>query len=238
MKRLARSILGRLGYDLRRKRGESSAPAPGFHPSYLARLCQPRTVFDVGVGYGSHFLYRAFPDARFLLFEPLRDFEKAIQEIGEQYDCEVFFKAAGDREGQAEIVVDTQDLQRSSFAERTALSSLEHRMQKRTIEVTTLDRVFAENPGLERPILLKLDTEGNELSALRGAKTLLEATDTVIAEVSIARRFEGSYEFEDVVLFMREAGFQLFGFLNVAHAPGELRPRFADVVFKRRGAEG
>lgn len=69
IKRLARTILGKLGYEVHRKPGPDSFV--GFNPSYLARICQPKTVFDVGIGYGTYPLYEAFPNAKFVLVEPL-----------------------------------------------------------------------------------------------------------------------------------------------------------------------
>ena len=75
------------------------------------------------------------------------------------------------------------------------------------------------------------------MKALQGSQALLRVTEIVIAEVSIAKRFEESYEFEDIVLFMKENGFYLLTFLNIVHRSGELRPRFADIVFKKRRQE-
>jgi hypothetical protein len=99
--------------------------------------------------------------------------------------------------------------------------------------VTTLDTIYAENPGLSTPILIKVDTEGSDLEVLQGGIELLRVTDTVIVEVSISRRFEEGYTFEDMVLFMKQNGFYVYDFLNIAYFREELRPRFADVVFKK-----
>ena len=52
--------------------------------------------------------------------------------------------------------------------------------------------------------------------------------------VSIARRFENSYEFEDIISFMNENGFYVFSFLTMRSRKDEVRQRYADVVFKRR----
>jgi FkbM family methyltransferase len=231
MKRLAKTILGNLGYEIHR----CSPHAPvGFHPAYLARIGQPQTVIDVGVGYGTYSLYEAFPHAKFILVEPLRDYEHVIEEIVKKYNCDIIHKAVGDKEGVREITVDTKDLEKSSFAVRTPLTATGNQLEKRLIEVITLDSILREASFLKQPILLKIDTEGHELSALQGSKSLLQITDTVIAEVSIAKRFEEGYEFEDLILFMKENGFYLFTVLGITHAIGELRPRFADIVFKRR----
>lgn len=241
MKRLTRTVLDRLGYGAYKRRRKSRKRARnvlrGFSPSYLAELCQPATVIDVGVGYGTYPLYEAFPKAKFVLVEPLRDYEDAISNIARKYDCAVFYKAVSDAPGMLEISVETKNLQKSSFADRTPLTRTGHQVEKRVIEVTTLDDIYGECPSLQQPILLKIDTEGHELKALQGARTLLRVAEIVIVEVSIAKRFEESYEFEDIILFMRESGFYVLTFLSITHRQGELRPRFADVVFKRRKAD-
>ena len=99
--------------------------------------------------------------------------------------------------------------------------------------MTTLDGLLNPLDALERPLILKIDTEGNELNVLRGADLLLASTDFVIAEASIAKRFENSYEFDEMIAFMAGRGFKLFSILSITHPANELRPRFADVVFEK-----
>ena len=231
IKRLAKTTLGKLGYEIHKS---SLNGVAGFDPSYLVRICQPKTVIDVGVGYGTYPLYQAFPQAKFVLVEPLREYDVAIGEIAGKYDCDILYKAVSNAPGTREMIVDTMEPERSSFADRTPLTTSGNRLEKRLIEVTTLDTIFADAQGWKKPILLKLDTEGHELEALQGSKSLLRETDTVIAEVSIAKRFEQGYEFEDLILFMKEHGFYLSTFLGITQASGELRPRFADIVFQHR----
>ena len=234
IKRVAKGLLEKLGYEIHRKTDADSNSFAGFTPSYLARICQPQTVFDVGIGYGTFPLYEAFPNAKFVLVEPLRHYEDTMEEIARKYDCDIFYKAVSDREGLLALTIDTKELERSSFATRTSLTKTENKLEEQEVEVTTLDKISGQYPDLKRPILIKIDTEGHELKVLRGATSLLQMTEVVIAEVSIAKRFEDSYQFEDLVYFMKEHGFYLLSFLDITHPPGELRPRFADIVFKRQ----
>jgi FkbM family methyltransferase len=201
--------------------------------SYLSQLGHPKTVFDVGVGFGTHEMYKAFPNAKFVLIEPLNDYEPAIANIMAEYDCLAIYAAAGSRIGAATIRVDPADLQLTTFGTHTPLISRGRRMEERAIQTTTLDAVLAEHPELSSPFLLKIDTEGHELEVLRGARKVLEKTETVLTEVSIAPRFEGGYRFEDLILFMWESGFELMAIVNVAHVSGEIQPRFADLAFRR-----
>lgn len=234
IKKLLKTILRGLGYEIHaRRRADCSV---GFNPSYLGLICQPKTVFDVGIGYGTHPLYEAFPEAKFVLVEPLKEYEGAIRAVAEKYDCDILCKAVGEKEGLQEISVDLKQPEKSSFVDRTSLTKTQGQLEKRAVEVTTLDAIFASYSDLKRPILLKIDTEGHELKVLFGSRSLLRVTEIVIAEVSIAKRFEDSYEFEDLIMFMKENGFYLFTFLSLTHRNGELRPRYADIVFKRRDA--
>jgi FkbM family methyltransferase len=228
-KRLLRRLLRWQGYELKRQHA-----IRGFRASYLSTLCEPATVVDVGVGYGTHELYKAFPQARFLLIEPLRDYAPALEQIAKDYECEIHYKALSDSNGSCEITVDTRDLHKSSFHERSALTVTSNPVIQRTVEVTTLDTILDENPNLSKPILLKIDTEGNELNVLKGGKRFLKETDMVIAEVSVARRFEGSYCFEELVALMYAQGFQVFDFLTVHAVKDRPRTQMTDIVFKKR----
>src|SRR5689334_8126791 len=72
----------------------------------LAQFCEhlrsmdyrPRTVIDVGVADGTIELHRSFPDAKFLLVEPLREFAPALDWLAQRYDACVELCAAGARD--------------------------------------------------------------------------------------------------------------------------------------------
>lgn len=231
MKELIRRAVRAVGYDI--TRWQPDRYERGFNSRHLATIAKPRTVFDVGVGNGSYPLYEAYPDAVFVLVEPVREYEPVVEQIRQKYDCRVVFKAVGAQEGQLEFTVDKTDPEKSSFETRSGLTSRAHQLEKRVVPVTTLDRILEENPDLPRPILLKIDTEGHEIEALRGAGKLLEVADMIIAEVSVAERFQGGYRFEDMILFMKERGWHVADILSIAHADGELTPRHMDVIFTR-----
>lgn len=231
IKQYVKNALSRLGYQIHRS--GSSAVLDLYNSSYLSRLCQPRTVVDVGVGFGTLPLYESFPNAYFILVEPLKEYEASIKKILEKHEGEIHYKAVGSEEGWLEINVDKADPQLSSAFDRTELTRNRNVLQKRKVQVTTLDAIFKNAGSKKGPILLKIDTEGNELHVLEGSKFLLQSTDFVIAEVSVAPRFEEGYHFEELINWMHNNGFQVFSFLHVEHEENELRPRFVDVVFSR-----
>lgn len=209
-------------------------PTIAFDPEYLKLLGNPKTVFDIGVGFGTPELYEAYPDARFILVEPLIEFREAIDKLSQDYNMDVHYKAVSEFPSVTTINVDTSLPLRSSINERTPLTRTASEIVPREIEVTTIDTIYSGAADIETPVLLKIDTEGHELRALKGARELLKVTDLVIAEVSVSKRFNDSYSFEEIILFMAEQGFEVYSFLRFIQPKGELRQRFVDVVFRRK----
>lgn len=224
LKKLARAC----GYDVKQWR---------WTPHHLRKLGPVQTVVDVGAAFGSWELYRAFPRAHLLLVEPLRDYEPSLAKIAAQYSCDIVYKALGQFKGQREIFVDPQILTRTSLHERTQLTRTGSQLEKRQIDITTLDSLLDIHPNLEGPILLKIDTEGHELGVIEGGEEFLKQTDVVIAEVSIARRFEGSYDFFDFIKAMDERGFAVFDFLHLSQVRGGPGTKYTDIAFVKKDSK-
>jgi FkbM family methyltransferase len=224
-----KKLIRACGYDVRRRR---------WTPQHLAQLLSARTVVDVGVAFGTWELYRAFPEARFLLIEPLRDYASDLERIAEQYRCDIVYKALGEVEERRKIHVDPQILTRSSLHERTELTRTGSTLQEREIEVTTLDSLLDSYPDLEGPLLLKIDTEGYELNVIRGGDAFLQRTDVVIAEVSVAERFSGSYAFAEFIAAMDERGFSVHDFLRLSYRRDGTGAQLADIAFINRARMG
>ncbi len=233
MKALIRSLLKQLGYRL------ESASRHGWTPDYLARICQAASIIDVGAATGTPTLYAAFPEADLYLFDPLTDYQKALEQLRKsRANVNIYYQAVGAENGRTEIQVDLNRLERSSIYERSSLTRRNGKTERRTIEQTTLDTFFAGHPAIRRPILLKIDTEGHELEVIRGAPKFLRHVDTVIAEVSVAKRFERSYRFEDLFFAMHENDFVLVDILHIAYrAQAHVGAVFMDAVFRKRPSE-
>jgi FkbM family methyltransferase len=102
---------------------------------------------------------------------------------------------------------------------------------------TTLDALLAPALTREDRVLLKLDIEGHELEALRGAPALLDLVEVLVCEV---RFFDvnrsGRPEFGEVLAFLDGRGFVLYDVDMLSSRPRDLRLRIGDVIFVRRGS--
>jgi hypothetical protein len=104
------------------------------------------------------------------------------------------------------------------------------------VDATTLDELFADRVRPDDRALLKLDLEAHELMALRGASRLLAAVEVVVSEVQFCPiNDNGLPTFTDLVLFLRECGFDLYDFASLLHRSRDMRLMQGDIVLVRRG---
>lgn len=226
---MLKKILSRFGYEIKpigRKYWDR-----GWHISKLRQIApQIKTCVDVGVGYGTPKLYEAFQDSFHVLIDPLEEYKPSIEKILENYNGQYFMTAVGAKEDVIKISVEIDKLTRSTFYKRTQLTSrINAKLKDREVPVTTLDTLLKKH-NFQVPFGLKIDTEGGELNVIRGAKEFLNYTEFVIAEVSINKRFEESYEFSEFTEEMMRSGFYLHDILSIAGMP----PKYMDAVFKKK----
>lgn len=203
-------------------------------PAHIDAL-RIETVIDVGAAHGTPALYRRFPDARLLLVDPLEEHEEALRIVLESRIGSYDLCALGRVSGEVVINVVPNSIERSSILERTPLTALNEQDAEgsgvRTVALRTLDEVVADH-GVPGPFGVKIDTEGFELEVLLGAGKTLAASQWLAIEVSIGRRFEGSYEFVDLVNVLDDHGFRLDNIMKVARKGHQAR--YADMLFVRR----
>ena len=195
-----------------------------------------RSVIDVGANRGQFALYARvrFPEARIYSLEPLDEPRRRMQTLFQDDErVQVMAKAAGETPGTATLHVSGRDHSSSllTMAERqTQLYPETAMVGDEDVEVDTLDAMFAK-VDLPGPILLKLDVQGCELSALKGAMALLTRVDTVLTEASFVPFYEGQALFDEVHACLTDAGFRLTGGAMSAETAG--RWEQGDFVYER-----
>jgi FkbM family methyltransferase len=212
---------------LEQKRREAS----GWQATNIRKDFAPRTVIDVGAAHGTPVLYEAFPEAHRVLIDPLHEYETSLSRWVAQGNAEYVLAAIGDREELVTINVDPRRLWGSSILE--AIGGPPGSVQ-REVSMTTLDGLLHERKWAG-PFGLKIDTEGFEHKVIQGASELLSRTQFVIAEVSVTRRFEGSYSFSEFIGLMDDCEFALCDVLDGLKQSHEGEVVFIDALFRRNG---
>ena len=200
-----------------------------------SRGLAPKTVFDVGVGRGTPWLYDAFPDAKLVLFEPLDVFECDLNKLADRYNADVHRVALAEREGFAEGFNQNVTRPTSSsllrleprFAQFVEKVDRRHEFKQLPVVLDTLDHLNAYEP----PFVLKLDVEGAETRVLRGASETLRNTDFLITEISVMTRQRGEPEFAQVISFLDDCGFRLFDIPSLSQAEHAGQLVYLDAAF-------
>ena len=203
-KRAARRALLARGVEVSRRGGARRTMAAVL--DNLRRLgLDPATVIDVGVGYGTHELWEAFPRARLLLVEPIPDrFGGAANAVADRREgAALVTAAAGAEPGSATIAVHRAPEMSSVLGTWTGD---DRDGERREVPVVRVDDVVREH-GLPGPYVLKVDVEGAELSVLDGAPGVLAKTELVLLEVRLFELLPGAAQLHDVIPYMRERGF-------------------------------
>jgi FkbM family methyltransferase len=120
------------------------------------------------------------PDATFLLFEPQQACQEALRQISLP-NLTVVQAALGDETGEAVLSGASPGYGAASIYERRDTYFGDMSAHQERVAVVTLDDAIRDR-SIDRVDLLKLDVEGAELAALRGAKTSL--SDGVIRAVA------------------------------------------------------
>jgi FkbM family methyltransferase len=107
--------------------------------------------------------------------------------------------------------------------------------RQETIQVRTLDEVFAETPGLSQAskLYLKLDTQGYDLEVLRGASAALASVMALQTEVSFMPIYKGMVPWQAMLDEIAKRGFALSGLFPVT-LDAQQRLIEADAVCVRR----
>jgi FkbM family methyltransferase len=212
LKQLSHRLVRRIGFDIVR-----------YRPLRAELLCECDLIVDVGANAGQFGGKIRDIGWRGLIisFEPLPGPYSDLSEIAAADGNWMTYQLAiGDMAGETEMTVASNDGMSSSLLRMMPTfgraSGGVSAVGTQTVRVCRLDDV----PLPAGRCYLKLDVQGYELSALRGASSTLDRVAVVEAEVSLARSYEGQPLLPDVADFLRTRGFAL----------RELEPNFRDVT--------
>lgn len=169
-----------------------------------------------------------FPNAKMLLVEPRAEERPYIDEVVKRHTgLQVAQTVLGPHEGTIEF---HESGAQSSFLANSTGKSFGKRVSH---PMTTIDKLF-ESRGLPYPDLIKLDLQGGELGALKGAPSSLAHAQAVLAEVSFIAFQDNQPLAVDVMHFLDQAGFQLYDIFLLAHRPLDGALAQGDFLFLKK----
>jgi hypothetical protein len=110
-------------------------------------------------------------------------------------------------------------------------ATIDERLVER-VPARSLNELFDGGPSIERRILLKLDLQGHELTALQAADRFLRKVEVIISEAQFLPLGGGVMPLAtDQIVFLREQGFLLFDIASLSGRRGDNRLIEGDLVF-------
>ncbi|HTL90392.1 MAG TPA: FkbM family methyltransferase [Leptolyngbya sp.] len=233
LKYIGKALIARAGYDIQRRSSmlRAASDMPFMLESLKQRGFKPDWILDVGANRGewSRMAKTVFPNAHCFLIEPQiemqPDLEKFCQDFpGSQWQL----AGAGAELGELSLTV-WGDLAGSSFLpslhpERAAIAN------QRVVPIVTIDQLLNDQK-LSIPQLVKLDIQGFELEALKGASQLWDQVEVFILEVSLFEFLPGQPVFDQVIEFMRHHGYVVYDFPGFCCRPFDGALGQCDVCF-------
>jgi FkbM family methyltransferase len=172
-----------------------------------------RTIIDAGANIGqfARASIETFPDADVFSIEPLpRIVARLRANLADRPRVQVFQTALGGREGKTRFYPHRYDQISSALplrADQTAYGKGLRHSEAIEVPMTRLDTLFS-NRSLRGPVLLKLDLQGFELEALKGAVNTIRQCDSIITETVFENVYEGEPLFGELQEFLARNQFR------------------------------
>lgn len=191
-------------------------------------------ILDVGanVSNWSRTAKSVFPNSIVYLIEPLIEMEPYLKKFCSDFPgSKYFLNGAGAKDENLHLFISDYLPESHILEERDEL--IKSTKQQREIKIITIDSLI-ENKEIEIPELVKLDIQGFELEALKGATKLFGKTEVFILEISFFSYYKGTPIFSEVILFMAERGYYSFDFSGFLRRPYDGALGQIDVCFVKR----
>jgi FkbM family methyltransferase len=195
-----------------------------------------RSIIDVGANEGkwSKLASKIFPAAKLYLIEPQVEMKPHLEKLCTQYKQATYFLAGASATKGEAILTIWDDLQGSSLLP-SANEQLLKSGKQRQINLIAIDDLIASGK-IDLPDLIKLDIQGYELEALKGAEKTFGFTEVYILEVSLFPWSDLDKEipiFADVVKFMADRGYVVYDFAGFLRRPLDGALGQCDICFVR-----
>jgi FkbM family methyltransferase len=184
----------------------------GFSREYIGN------ILDVGAydGETALFFHHFFPSCKIHAYEPNPEAAKLLQaNVNGIENVRFHPEALSDRSGTLPFYVTHNKVSSSLSKVNTDSPAAGGQLadQLRIERVIDIPLLTLDECGFDNIFILKLDTQGNEVRVLNGAKNALRNTQIVISEMSVHQLYENGCMYHETDALLRENGFVAIDFI-------------------------
>lgn len=207
----------------------------GFTPNYQG------TIIDVGAydGKTAEFISSCFPKCALHTFEPNPDAFKLLEQTTRDNKMVTRHKQAlSNTNGTCSFYVTHNKVSSSinKIRENSPDASGVLADQLKINEVIQIPMLPLDELGFGQILLLKMDTQGNEVRILEGGINTLKNTKIVVTEMSAHKIYENGCSYFETDAKLRELGFEPYDFIVPARKNGVQMTEF-DAIYVNKGLE-
>jgi FkbM family methyltransferase len=195
---------------------------------------EPRVIFDCGASVGTTAeSYRSlFPRAAIYSFEPSETLQPHLRAVAKRLgNVTVVPFGVSDTAGESQFF----EYEQSGF-NSTSRCTLDFQQKPKKVTSVTLCTIdeFCAAERIDCIDILKLDIQGGELKALRGAARMLSARSVflIYSEVLFQREYEEQSFYHEIADFLAAHGYWLFRLYDLRYSP-ERSLECSDAIFCR-----
>ncbi len=181
-------------------------------------------VFIDGGAHNGSFILKlrdeGFYDSKIIAFEPIPEVGNSILKFNDE-NVILLTRALGDMDAVVEFNVNkravTSSILEPEMHEKYhpgGFTDLSKRITVSSVRIDTL----VKNGTIPQPDIIKLDLQGYELFALKGAQDVLPNVKIIFAETEFVTLYKNQPLFSEIELFLRENNFSLFYLYNLSIA--------------------
>lgn len=235
MKQTIKALIARTGYRIVRDRGANRFEATGIALRNMKdRGFLPRVVVDGGAHLGIFSLMtkKIFPGAEFHLVEPQSACIPPLKALCAENEFSLHECALADCSGEIYLAQTAEP----STGAYIIPERPENSVEASRVAACTLDELFQNRITQADRTLLKMDLQGYELHALRGAANILSRVEVILTEASF---FAQAYEpkIADLIGYLDARGFVLYDISALSGRTRDNRLRQGDLMFVRSGSQ-
>jgi FkbM family methyltransferase len=234
-KALIKDSLRRFGLDLSIYRPSSDAFL--VKKELLKKCVHPLTIFDIGANEGeiTDRYSKMFPTATIYSFEPVPEvFTILERKFHENPQIIVNQLAVSDAVGTADFYLHGYEASGwNSMLPKLPGSIVPEDVSAVKVPTITIDG-FCDRHNINTIDLLKLDIQGGELRALKGALNMLQkgVIKLIYSEILFCDLYEGQAMFQDIAAYLHDFGYRTYGLYNL-YSPNDGALRWGDAIFFR-----
>jgi FkbM family methyltransferase len=188
------------------------------------------TILDIGAANGNTCVYfsQLFPEHTVIGFEPVTKSFKKAQKITARFkNIQLRHMALAEKEGDGHVHITADSLASSIIPLNKAETDKIDPRQADKLKQVEIQEVMISTIDLQytdaQPVLLmKLDTQGTELSILKGGVNTLKLTKLVLVEMNNHELYKGACQYYEVDEFLRSQNFKLRDMIVTYRSNGEV----------------